>query len=299
MLQAASEQDPVRSQVRTFIRHGWPSSVSDEFSAFHRVSEELSCWNEVSVARGLCAVIPSSLRGRVLTMTHKGHLGIKVKRRYRDLVWWPGIDRDLEALVRDCAACLVSGKTGNDPEPPLQPLTCPSQPWEHLQLDICGELHCVPHHKRFLVVVYDLYSKWPEVAAVGTVTTRAVTDILESVFARWGLPNVINTDNGPQLISAEFSAFLESKGIKHIHMSFYNPKANSVVERFNCTLKNGNKAHTAQGCSFHTALLQTLLYYRASQHSTTMVTPASLMLGWELQLPLDEPRPPLTPAPPP
>ena len=31
---------------------------------------------------------------------HEGHLGIvKVKQRCRGLVWWPGIDRDVEAIV--------------------------------------------------------------------------------------------------------------------------------------------------------------------------------------------------------
>ena len=56
-------------------------------------------------------------------MAHEGHLGIvKVKQRCREVVWWPGIDGDVEAMVRDCTACLVSGKTGPLPAPPLQPL---------------------------------------------------------------------------------------------------------------------------------------------------------------------------------
>eukprot|EP00063_Salmo_salar_P068290 XP_014043125.1 PREDICTED: uncharacterized protein K02A2.6-like [Salmo salar] len=199
-------------------------------------------------------------------MAHEGHLGIvKVKQRCRDLVWWPGIDHDIEALVRDCAACLLSGKTGQSALPPLQPLAWPSRPWEHIQLDICGEIHghAVPHHQRFLVVVYDLHSKWPEVVPVGTVTAQAILDILDSLFTRWGLPLTLTTDNGPQLISAEFSSYLSNKGIKHIRTAYYNPQANGGVERFNQTLKNGIRAHLVQGCTFQTALNQTLMHYRA------------------------------------
>ena len=226
-------------------------------------------------------------------MAHEGHLGIvKLKQRCRDVVWWPGIDREIETLVKDCTACLLSGKTrAPAPPPPMQPLDWPSKPWEHLQLDICGKLHGVPHHQRFLVVVYNLHSKWPEAAPVGSVTAKVLVDILDSLFTRWGLPERITTDNGPQMVSHELSSYLEGKGICHIPTAFYNPAANGGVERLNQSLKNGIRAHLAQGCTLTTSLLQTLLHYRATRHATTGVSPASLMLGRELQLPLDRFRP--------
>lgn len=120
------------------------------------------------VACGLCSVIPETLHTCVLAMAHKGHLGIvKLKQRCRDVVWWPRIDKDIEALVKDCPACLVSGKTVRQPPPPLQPVAWPSKPWEHLRLDICGEIRGAPYHQCFLIVVYDLHSKLPELI-VGT-----------------------------------------------------------------------------------------------------------------------------------
>ncbi|KAI3359429.1 hypothetical protein L3Q82_002936 [Scortum barcoo] len=102
-LEAASAQDPVLTQLRTFIRGGWPTKVPEDLQPFCRVKAELSCWNDVCVARGLCTVIPSALRARVLTMVHEGHLGVvKVKQRCRGLVWWPGIDRDIETIRLAC-----------------------------------------------------------------------------------------------------------------------------------------------------------------------------------------------------
>ena len=80
-LQAASAQDLLFTQLRTFIQGGWPAKVPEELAPFHRVKGDLSCWNEDCVARGLCAVIPSALRARILAMVHEGHLGIvKVKK---------------------------------------------------------------------------------------------------------------------------------------------------------------------------------------------------------------------------
>lgn len=292
-LQRESKRDPTLTTLRTYICSGWPARTPEELKPFAKVQNELSCWGDVCVSRGLCTVVPGSLRARVLSMAHEGHLGIvKLKQRCRDLVWWPGIDHDIERLVRDCEPCLLSGKTGLPAPTPLQPVPWPSRPWDHLQLDICGEIHDhrVPHHQRFLVVVYDLHSKWPEVIPTGTVTSQTITQILESLFARWGMPRAITTDNGPQFTSAEFSTFLCNKGIKHIRAALYHPQANGGVERFNQSLKNGIRAHLVQGYTFQTALNLTLMHYRASQHTTTQASPALLMLGREMELPLDRLR---------
>ena len=42
-LKAASEQDPVISQLCTYIRQGWPRELPEELLAFSRVKQELSC----------------------------------------------------------------------------------------------------------------------------------------------------------------------------------------------------------------------------------------------------------------
>lgn len=187
-LQKESKCDPTLTTLHTYIRSGWPARVPEELKPFAKVQNELSCWGDVCAFRGLCTVVPGSLRACVLSMAHEGHLGIvKLKQICRDLVWWPGIDPDIEGLVRDCDPCLLSRKTGQPILTPLQPVPWPSHPWEHL--DICGEIHGhgVPRHQRFLVVVYDLHSKWP------------------------------------QFTSADFT-FLCSKGIKHFRAALYHPR---------------------------------------------------------------------------
>lgn len=71
-------------------------------------------------------------------MVHEGYLSVvRVEQRCRGLVWWPGIDRDIETMMKDCTACLTCGKTGPIPPPPLQPLAWPAAPWSHIQVDIC------------------------------------------------------------------------------------------------------------------------------------------------------------------
>lgn len=190
-------------------------------------------------------------------------------------------------MVKDQSTCLVSGKTGHQAPPPLQPLTWLSQPWKHLQLDICSEIHVVPHHQHFLVVTYYLHSKWPELTTTGWVISQVILDLLNSLFSCWGLPKIINTKKGPPLVSAEFSTYHAIKGICHVHTALYHLQGNSGIEHVHQSLTNGIRVHLAQGCSFKQAICLNLLHYRATQHSTTGVSPASLVLGWEFHLPLD------------
>lgn len=99
-------------------------------------------------------------------------------------------------------------------------------------MDICGEFHGVPHNQLYLVVAYDLHSRWPELITTGSVITQVIVNFLDSLFFSWGLPQTITMDNGPQFISVDFSSYLENKGIQHIHTTLYQPQANGGVDSF-------------------------------------------------------------------
>jgi hypothetical protein len=111
-------------------------------------------------------IIPSSLRAAVLELTHEGHPRIvRMKWRCREAVRWPDIDGDIESSVRDCAACIVSGKSARPVTGPLQPVPLPSRSWRKLALDFAGQFNAAPAHQGYLLVAMDYYTKWPEVAA--------------------------------------------------------------------------------------------------------------------------------------
>ena len=47
---------------------------------------------------------------------------------------------------------------------------------------------------------------------------------LRRVFAAFGLPEQLVTDNGPQFVSREFADLMQGNGIKHIRTAPYNVK---------------------------------------------------------------------------
>lgn len=72
-------------------------------------------------------------------------------------------------------------------------------------------------------------------------TTNKTIQVLRGLFSRYGILPVLVSDNGPQFCSEEFSAFLKSNGVKHIHSAMYHPATNGLAERFLQTFKHALK----------------------------------------------------------
>ena len=283
-----TKTDPVLIEISHFFHHGWPKKCENQdLKPYFSVKDELSIVHG-SLFRENRAVIPSSLRSRVLELAHEGHSGItRTKQKLRESVWWPGIDRDTEHFVRYCEACVMSGKTAKPAVAPLKPIPFPSKPWTKLGLDILGELHDVPANFKYLLVLTDLHSKWPEVKAVTNITSHAVNAFLSEVFTRWGIPEEIITDNGRQFVSREVEDFLSGLGIKHCRTAFYHPQSNGQVELFIRVLKEGLRAAKYSGKPIDQALLSILASYRSTPHSTTGVSPSELLIGRTIRTPLN------------
>ena len=149
-----------------------------------------------------------------------------------------------------------------------------------------GELHGAPQNYRYLIVVHDLCSKWPEVCPTSQIGTEQIVGFLEDLFARWRFSSTIGTDNGPQFSSGQFETFLQAKGIRHVRTAYYHSQFNGGVERFNQVLKQGFRAYLSENVSFPEALRKILMNYRATPHALTRMSPAELMIRRQLRSPL-------------
>lgn len=117
------------------------------------------------------------------------------------------------------------------------------------------------------------------VAVVRTITSEKTIECLETIFARHGLPEVLVSDNGPNLVSEKFEAFLKENGNKHGHVTTRWAQANGEVERQNRSiLKRLQLAH-AEGKDWRRELVRYMAVYRTTPHQTTGQTPAFLLMG--------------------
>ena len=108
---------------------GWPShqSLHGVMKHYHNVATELSVKDGI-LMKGNRIVIPSALRLEMLDRIHTGHQGIsKSREQARQSIWWPGLSRQLEETVKNCATCC---KYASQRSEPLIPSSLPELPWQ-------------------------------------------------------------------------------------------------------------------------------------------------------------------------
>ena len=153
----------------------------------------------------------------------------------------------------------------------------PKNPWEKIHIDIYGPL---PDGNSIIGVI-DETSRWPEIAVVRKATSENVVKCLDTIFACWGNPKVVISDNGTQFTSHAFRSHLEMLGIKHRLVTLYRPRANGEIEQFFRNLSKTIKICILQGKGYKSGIHRFLQSYRSSPRMTTGVSPADLMLGFK------------------
>lgn len=101
-----------------------------------------------------------------------------------------------------------------------------------LILDFAG-----PFLGKMYLVLVDAHSKWLDVQIMNSITSETTISRLRSIFATYGLPQQIVTDNGPTFTSEAFKELTKLNGIKHTFSAPYHPSSNGLAERVVQTFK--------------------------------------------------------------
>ena len=112
-----------------------------------------------------------------------------------------------------------------------------------------------------------------------TMTSTKTIEKLQSLFARYGVPSQLVSDNGPQFKSEEFHMFLKRNGIKHLTSAPYHPASNSLAERCVQSFKSAMESETLHiHITFHIKLATFLLAYRNTPPASTTGEASSQLL---------------------
>ena len=279
----ASAEDGVLQQLRDQLQRPWPlreSLCSTDLRPYYRCREELTVVGDVVLRGSARVVVPAALRSRVLGLAHEVHQGIvKTKQRIRELYWWPGIDQEVERLVKTCPICSAADKTASPRRAPMQPVPFPSEPWVKLGLDFIGPMAGGRPCQRFAIVCIDYHSKWIEVGFCAHPTTEVVVTFLEKLASREGYPEEVVSDCGSVFMSDQFARYLRSVGIKHVRVTPYHPQASGQVERANKLVKSALQTASLEKVDWTEYLQLFLLNYRSTVQATTGRSPAELLHG--------------------
>ena len=127
--------DPELTRVRASMRRQDRDTTRDG----HR-----TVFDKLSIRWGLVVmddqiVVPVDLRRRLLDILHFGHVGTTEMTAEAKIFWWP----DIENKVKDCIACLASGKNLKEqlPNNHYEKLKKLTESGQEIQIDFTGKLH--------------------------------------------------------------------------------------------------------------------------------------------------------------
>ena len=149
------------------------------------------------------------------------------------------------------------------------PTELPDYPWQKVGTDLF-------HFKgaTYLLVV-DYFSRYPEITKLTSTTSFDIINALKSAFSRYGIPEMVMSDNGPQYSSQEFRDFAKAYNFNHItsspHLAQSNVQAERTVQTLKKLLKESSDPYLA------------LLTYRCTPFPWCKLSPAELLMGRRLR----------------
>ncbi|UYV78194.1 K02A2.6-like [Cordylochernes scorpioides] len=279
-IRASLPGDPALRQALNYTLQGWSEETPKEI-------ELMPYWSrrcELGACEGLLfwgnrVIIPTNLRAKMLDELHNSHQGIVgLKSVARTLFWWPGLDKDIEETVRRCNCCQSHASMPPRTTPVNWPPT--NQPWDRVHID-----HLGPFEQNLYLIVVDACTKWIEAIPVPNTSTRETIEQLRCLFARFGIPRTLVSDNGTGFTSEEFRQFMTRNGIRHLRTAPFHPSSNGLAERAVQTIKTGLKK--VQQGSISQRLAEILLGYRRTPIASIGKSPSEMMFGRNIRSRLD------------
>ena len=132
-----------------------------------------------------------------------------------------------------------------------------------------------------VVVFQDFLTKFPLVFPVPDQKAIRLTKLLaEEVIPLFGVPEVLLSDRGTNLLSHVMQDLCKTLGIKKLNTTVYHPQCDGMVERFNRTLKIILRKHASTYSNQWDRYLYGVLYaYRNVPHESTGEKPSYLLFG--------------------
>jgi ribonuclease HI len=148
-----------------------------------------------------------------------------VGKAYRSGFYWPTALADAQDLVRRCKGCQFFAKQHHVPAQVLRTIP-PSWPFAIWGLDSVGTFKTAPRGYKHILVAVDKFTKWIEVRAVATVTSKGAAKFIEDITLQFGVPNRIITDLGKAFTASDFWDFCQDNLVNVYYSSVAHPRCN-------------------------------------------------------------------------
>ncbi len=236
-------------------------------------------------------VLPVCFRQSVLKVAHdeSGHSG--VRKTYDRLLrhfFWPRMKKDVSSFIKTCHTCQMTDKPNQTLKPaPLCPIPAVGRPFEHLIIDCVGPLPRSRSGACYMLTVMCQSTRYPAAYPLRTITTRAVVRALSQFISVFGIPKIIQSDQGSKFSSNMFAQVLKQLRIQHNQSSAYHAQSQGALERFHQTLKSLLRTYCMElGRDWEEGLPWLMLAAREVTQESTGFSPNELVFGHTVRGPV-------------
>lgn len=277
-----TDKDVVLKEVRECVLNGWRNdkvkkNLMNYFAKNSDLNVEHGC-----LMYGSRVVIPHLLRKLTLKILHANHAGIlRMKQNARELVYWEGMNEEIELFVKSCEACQVLRK--DKPDKVYGKWAEATFPMERVHVDF---FHF--GGQTFFIFI-DAYSRWIEIRRMKRTNAPCLIQVLVELFGIFGFPVELVCDNGPPFNSYEFRKACEGRKVKLTHSPPYNPESNGLVERAVQTTKSVLRKfvnESRDSFQIDRAVEKFLFNHRNLPCTESLIVPSHLMFSYKPRCPI-------------
>ncbi|CAJ2677123.1 unnamed protein product [Trifolium pratense] len=232
----------------------------------------------------------ASILGEIHEGINGQHIGGRslARKALRAGFYWPTMQADAKEHVKKCDKCQRHGDMHLAPPNELRTLSSP-WPFSWWGMDLLGPFPTAAGQNKYLIVAVDYFTKWIEAEPLAHITTFNVLRFFKrNILARFGIPQVVITDNGTQFTDKKVREFMAKIGTTQHFTSVEHPQTNGQAEAANRVILRGLKRRLDEAKGKWTEELHSVLWsYRTTPHSTTGETPFRLTYGTEAVIPVE------------
>ena len=240
-------------------------------------------------------VVPSSRVQDLVLSYHMGpssgsHFGVsKCYNLLKERFYWPDMHTTVCDTISKCLRCAQVKGPFRRTKAPMK-IFREGMLFGRYHLDFLGPLQpSVPDKYRYVAVVVEAFSSWPEAIPLRTKEAKEVAKALvHHVFSRFGAPYDLVTDQERTFESQLFKEVMNLYKVRKSRISAGKPSSNGKVENYIKSLTRQVTVLAAEEPKDWPDFLPHVLHaYRAAISSVTGFSPYEIMFGRKMRVPLD------------
>ena len=236
---SATNNDELATKIKSCLHKQLPPPMRTALSDWSYKDDLITYKGKVYIPTN------TELRKEVITSFHDsmlaGHPGFfKTLHLIKEHYWWPGMTVFLKKYIDGCATCQQMKPNTHLTVAPSTPIKSHAhQPFQQITMNFITDLPSSDGFDAIFVMVDQGLSKGVILIPCNkTVTALQTANLLvKEVFKRFGLPDKIISDRGPQFAAAACQEVMKALKIKHSMSTAFHPQTDGQTECLNQELE--------------------------------------------------------------